>query len=236
MPQVRDKAAGPGADADRWADLVAARTYVVVTNDYLAGGRDGYTPFKAVLDDGRGTNAYIYYAQGLVDYVVGKGRIDPPAASDYSLKTAAMCATQNATLGLLLDLRADPGGPALPAPAAALHRTAAAMLLAVAHVNARDGAVVGAETAARVPQGFSLRYKVADAHASLSGAVKALLAWQSQEGLDGLACTFAAAAAAAAGGGGAGGPVRPPLYESLNSSYRVQAIVGPRLSAQVRRA
>jgi hypothetical protein len=233
--QVRDKAAGPGAGADRWSDLVAGRTYVIVTSDYLAGGRDGYTPLKAVLDAGRGTNAYIYYAQGLVDYVVSWGRIKPPAASDYSLKTAAMCATQNATIGLLLDLSPDPAGPALPAPAAALHRTAAAMLLAVAHVNARDGAVVGTAAAGRVPEGFSLRYKAADAHGSLGGAVKALLAWQSQEGLEGLACTFVAAAAAPVSGA-AGVWVRPPLYESLNSSFRVQAIVGPRLSAQVRRA
>jgi len=53
-----------------WSDIDMATTYVVVTNDYIAGGRDGYITFKTAQDArGEGINTYYDYAMSFVDMV-----------------------------------------------------------------------------------------------------------------------------------------------------------------------
>lgn len=53
-----------------WSDLDEARMYVVVTNNYIAGGKDGYTTFATVQEKrGQGTDTYLDYARSFVNYV-----------------------------------------------------------------------------------------------------------------------------------------------------------------------
>lgn len=76
--QVRDRNAGT------WAPIDPARTYVMVTNDFIASGRDGYSALGTVYDSGRYTNTYLLYTQSFADYVVASGSIGRPAAGEYS--------------------------------------------------------------------------------------------------------------------------------------------------------
>ena len=73
-----------GPNNSGWSPLERGRTYSVVTNDYVAGGRDGYKTFKTVADDGRMTDTYLDYAQSFVDYVMEKGTIDKLPRGEYS--------------------------------------------------------------------------------------------------------------------------------------------------------
>jgi len=53
-----------------WDSLDEARMYVVVTNNYIAGGKDGYTTFATVQEErGQGTDTYLDYALSFVNYV-----------------------------------------------------------------------------------------------------------------------------------------------------------------------
>ena len=76
---------GP-ADAS-WSDLDRARSYKVITNNYIAGGRDGYLTFKTVAGDGRLVDTYLDYAQSFVDYVRAKGTVDKLDISEYSTQS-----------------------------------------------------------------------------------------------------------------------------------------------------
>ncbi len=50
--QVRVKATGA------WSNIDPARTYVLVTNDFIAAGKDGYTALGTVFKAGRSVNTY----------------------------------------------------------------------------------------------------------------------------------------------------------------------------------
>ena len=73
-----------GRDDAAWTKLEMNRTYRLVTNDYIAGGRDGYRSFKTVKNDGRYTDTYLDYAQSFVDYVEERGTVGKLPASEYS--------------------------------------------------------------------------------------------------------------------------------------------------------
>ena len=73
-----------GPDDTVWTDLDRGRTYEVITNNYIAGGRDGYVTFKTVADEGRLVDTYLDYAQSFVDYVQETGRLQKLPISDYS--------------------------------------------------------------------------------------------------------------------------------------------------------
>ena len=60
------------------------KTYVLVTNDFIASGKDGYTALGTVYSSGRYVNTYLLYTQSFVDYVLAKGSITRPARSEYS--------------------------------------------------------------------------------------------------------------------------------------------------------
>jgi 5'-nucleotidase / UDP-sugar diphosphatase len=76
--QVRHRVTGV------WGPIEPMRNYTVVTNDFIASGRDGYTTFGAVFQTGNYVNNYLLYTQTFVDYVIARGTVNRPAAADYS--------------------------------------------------------------------------------------------------------------------------------------------------------
>ena len=73
-----------GRDDTTWTPLDMNRTYRLVTNNYVAGGRDGYKTFKTVKNDGRYIDTYLDYAQSFVDYVQERGTVGKLPVSEYS--------------------------------------------------------------------------------------------------------------------------------------------------------
>lgn len=76
-----------GRDDTSWTPLDMSATYRLVTNNYIAGGRDGYLTFKTVKKDGRYTDTYLDYAQSFVDYVTERGSVGKLPASEYSTQS-----------------------------------------------------------------------------------------------------------------------------------------------------
>lgn len=76
--QVRSKTTGA------WTAIDPAQTYVLVTNDFVAAGGDGYATLKPIYAAGRYVNTYLLYTQSFVDYVIAQGTIARPQAADYS--------------------------------------------------------------------------------------------------------------------------------------------------------
>ncbi len=76
--QVRDRKTGA------WSAIDPTRTYTLVTNDFLASGKEGYATLGAIYATGNFVNTYLLYTQTFVDYVQAKGSVARPAAEDYS--------------------------------------------------------------------------------------------------------------------------------------------------------
>ena len=76
-----------GRNDTSWQPLDMGKTYRLVTNNYIAAGRDGYLTFKTVKNDGRYTDTYLDYAQSFVDYVLERGSISKLPASEYSTQS-----------------------------------------------------------------------------------------------------------------------------------------------------
>jgi 5'-nucleotidase / UDP-sugar diphosphatase len=76
--QVRNRTTGA------WAPIEPMRLYTVVTNDFIASGRDGYATFGAVFATGAYVNNYLLYTQTFVDHVRVLGTVARPAAANYS--------------------------------------------------------------------------------------------------------------------------------------------------------
>ena len=87
MGQRFSKMEFKGRNDTGWVPLDMTRTYRLVTNDYIAAGRDGYKTFKTVKNDGRYTDTYLDYAQSFVDYVQERGTITKLPASEYSTQS-----------------------------------------------------------------------------------------------------------------------------------------------------
>jgi 5'-nucleotidase len=73
-----------GRNDSSWTPLDSAATYKLVTNNYIAAGRDGYLTFKTVKNDGRYLDTYLDYAQSFVDYVRERGSVSKLPESEYS--------------------------------------------------------------------------------------------------------------------------------------------------------
>jgi 5'-nucleotidase / UDP-sugar diphosphatase len=84
--QVRNKTTGA------WGAIDLAKTYVLVTNDFIASGKDGYTTLGTVYNAGRYVNTYLLYTQSFVDYVLAKGILARPARVDYSHQSVVTAA------------------------------------------------------------------------------------------------------------------------------------------------
>ena len=76
-----------GRKDNSWSPLDANANYRLVTNNYIAGGRDGYLTFKTVKNDGRYTDTYLDYAQSFVDYVLERGSVGKLPESEYSTQS-----------------------------------------------------------------------------------------------------------------------------------------------------
>lgn len=81
--EVRDRMTG------QWGALDASRQYVVVTNDFIASGKDGYLTMGVVYKDPhRWVNTGLYYTQTFIDYIRGqRSQLLKPAAAAYSHKS-----------------------------------------------------------------------------------------------------------------------------------------------------
>ncbi|MGC9351367.1 MAG: choice-of-anchor I family protein, partial [Sulfurovum sp.] len=75
-----------------WSAINSDEMYVVVTNDYIAAGRDGYATFKTVQDErGPGVDTYLDYAMSFVRYVEAKAengeKVTKLPAEDHPIKS-----------------------------------------------------------------------------------------------------------------------------------------------------
>ena len=73
-----------------WRALVLDELYTVVTNNYIAGGKDGYLTFGTIsAQEGRVVDTYLDYAQSFVDYVTSRdgGQIYKLDPSEYSTQS-----------------------------------------------------------------------------------------------------------------------------------------------------
>ncbi len=77
------------ADDGTWSAIDPAATYVVVTNSFLAAGRDGWTTFGTVTAGGRTVDTFIDYAQGFIDWIEqdAGGAISVPSPEDFSTQS-----------------------------------------------------------------------------------------------------------------------------------------------------
>ncbi|WP_395143266.1 bifunctional metallophosphatase/5'-nucleotidase [Moraxella atlantae] len=80
--EVRDRKTGT------WAPIDLNKTYVMVTNDYIASGKDGYLSLAPIFKDpSRVEDIKLLYTQSLVDYIKKQATISLPARSEYSHKS-----------------------------------------------------------------------------------------------------------------------------------------------------
>lgn len=68
----------------KWKPLDMKKMYVVVTNDYLSNGKDGYVTFGKIKDDGRIQPTYLDYAQAFLDYLKSVKKVKKLPYSEYS--------------------------------------------------------------------------------------------------------------------------------------------------------
>lgn len=81
-------------DSDAWVPLADDAEVTVVTNSFLAGGRDGWFTFGEVSDDGRVVDTFIDYAQAFIDYLqqnLGGAAPGDPILDTPPLATAVSC-------------------------------------------------------------------------------------------------------------------------------------------------
>jgi len=66
-----------------WQALQADQIYLLITNDYIASGQDGFTTFGRI-EEARREPTYLHYAQALADYVRDGGNMARPAPANMS--------------------------------------------------------------------------------------------------------------------------------------------------------
>ena len=66
-----------------WQAIDAARTYTVITNDFIADGQDGYTTL-GTIDGERRTDTFLAYADSFLQYAKTHPVLDRPATSEFS--------------------------------------------------------------------------------------------------------------------------------------------------------
>jgi len=84
--EIKERATG------KWSPIDNNTMYVVVTNNYIASGKDGYTTFKTVQDArGEGVDTYLDYALSFVRYVENKTanseKVAKLPAADHPIKS-----------------------------------------------------------------------------------------------------------------------------------------------------
>ena len=76
--EVKDRKTGS------WAPLQGQAVYLMVTNDFIAAGKDGYATLGAAHAQGRALNTYRLYTQTLVDAIVARPELRRPPAEELS--------------------------------------------------------------------------------------------------------------------------------------------------------
>ena len=76
-----------GPQDSSWSALNKNKRYKLITNNYIAGGRDGYLTFKSVSQEGRMVDTYLDYAQSFVDYVSERGVVNKLPLDEYSTQS-----------------------------------------------------------------------------------------------------------------------------------------------------
>ena len=71
--------------AGEWTPIVLDKTYTVVTNSYIAAGRDGYLTFGEI-DSNLIVDTYQEYAQAFIDYAKTVSQLVDLPPSEYSTK------------------------------------------------------------------------------------------------------------------------------------------------------
>jgi hypothetical protein len=126
----------------------------------------------------------------------------------------------NATIGLMFPISVTAWRGYVPL---SFQQMATAAILAIHHVNKRDGSVVGEAAVNSLPADFRLTYKLVDTRFSIAGGVKAILDWRAEEGYDGFSSSC-----------GAGAKPRTnatkAIYATYSASEKIASIVGPDLS------
>ncbi len=79
-------------DSGDWSIIDPDKMYVIVTNSYIASGKDGYTTFKTVQDQrGPGIDTYLDYAMSFVqmarNFTNQGALLDPLPAEDHCIKS-----------------------------------------------------------------------------------------------------------------------------------------------------
>lgn len=70
-----------------YSPINPSSSYVIVTNDFIASGKDGYTTFGTIYSSGAYVNTYLLYSQTFIDYLKSRSSIGAVNRSDYSHKT-----------------------------------------------------------------------------------------------------------------------------------------------------
>lgn len=70
-------------DTDTWVTFDQTASYVVVTNSYTAGGKDGYLTFGQIADDKK-VDTFLDYAQSFADYAKQVVTVSRLPYSEYS--------------------------------------------------------------------------------------------------------------------------------------------------------
>jgi hypothetical protein len=124
-----------------------------------------------------------------------------------------------ATLGVMLPIHYGVG-QSIYVP---FQKIGAAILLAIHHVNTRDGQVVGS-AAAQLPPEFALTFRIADTSYDPVPAVDALLHWM--YGFEGGNCLKNHPTSTSVINGSTSRPAHLHVYEASRKTHGVSAIVG----------
>ena len=76
-----------GPKDNDWVPISKTRVFKVVTNNYIASGKDGYLTFGKVSKEGRVVDTYLDYAQSFVDYARKVGTLKKLPSSEYSTQS-----------------------------------------------------------------------------------------------------------------------------------------------------
>lgn len=82
--RVTNVEVNPRVEGDNWTPIDLKGTYVLVTNSFVAGGRDGYFTFNDI--DGK-VDTFTEYAQAMISYAEKFGVIEDLPLSDYSTQS-----------------------------------------------------------------------------------------------------------------------------------------------------
>lgn len=79
-------------ESGAWSAIDPDEMYVIVTNSYIASGKDGYTTFKTVQDQrGPGVDTYLDYAMSFVQYAQNlaaeEEQMEPLPAEEHCIKS-----------------------------------------------------------------------------------------------------------------------------------------------------